>query len=133
MSMYAKFPKNDAKYAWTNHVCHKMRFYQLSESRVKKVIRHPKRVEKGIAPNTIACMQPGTSKKRPEEIWVMYQTRNQKLKSKSQKFGDSKIIIISAWRYPGVSPAGKAIHIPEDVLEDLRNYTVQWTGYLCFL
>jgi hypothetical protein len=40
---------------------------------------------------------------------------------KSNVKSSGKIIIISAWRYPGVSPAGKKIEIPEDVLADLRD------------
>jgi hypothetical protein len=102
--------KVNDKYLWTNHSQQKMRFYRLSESWVKRIIRHPARVERGIAPDTIACMQRKDSKKRKEEIWVMYQ-----LKPRGQK-----ITVISAWRYPGVSPKGEAIPIPEDILNELR-------------
>lgn len=49
---------------------------------------------------------------KKEEIWVMYQTKTQK--------GEGKILIISAWRYPGVSPLGEPIPIPEDVFNDLK-------------
>jgi hypothetical protein len=110
--------KNSEKFLWTNHSQQKMRFYRLSESRIKRIIRHPARVEKGIAPETIACMQRNDSKNlrraqgKKEEIWVMYQTKTQK--------GEGKILIISAWRYPGVSPLGEPIPIPEDVFNDLK-------------
>ena len=86
-----------------------MVFYGLSPDRVKRAIRNPKRVEEGVAENTIAVMTPGTNIKKPSEIWTMYQTRG------------SKKIIISAWRYPGVSPVGKQIPIPADILEELKN------------
>lgn len=84
-----------------------MRFYRLSEQRVKSVLNSPKRTEEGVAPKTVAMMQP-TSVKRimdhgagsmgrttrnqetwNQEIWVMIQDRGGKRK------------IISAWRYPG--------------------------------
>ncbi len=118
--------KNDSKYHWTNHVVRKMAFYGLSPDRVKRVIRNPKRVEDGVAENTVAVMQSGTNQKKPSEVWVMYQ---QKVKSKNEKgkiqdskikIPDSKFIIISAWRYPGVSPVGKQIPIPQDILSALK-------------
>src|SRR3989338_178858 len=71
MVMYKK-PKNDEKYVWTNHSIDKMAYYRISESLVKRTVRFPKRVETGVAPNTIACMQPTGSKKRSSEVWVMY-------------------------------------------------------------
>ncbi|OGN00520.1 MAG: hypothetical protein A3B91_01075 [Candidatus Yanofskybacteria bacterium RIFCSPHIGHO2_02_FULL_41_29] len=117
--MNFKVPKNDSKYHWTNHVIGKMGFYGLSPDRVKRVIRSPKRVEEGIAENTIAVMQPSTNLKKPSEVWVMYQQKNQNAKIKNQNFG--RKIIISAWRYPGISPVGKAIPIPADILEELKN------------
>jgi len=128
--MNFKIPKNDSKYWWTNHVIGKMDFYGLSPDRVKRVIRSPKRVEEGIAENTVAVMSPvggsasggrPNDKKLPwkSEVWVMYQQRNKNLKIKNQNF--SRKIIISAWRYPGISPVGKAIPIPADILEELKN------------
>lgn len=107
--MNFKVPKNDQKYHWTSHVVGKMAFYGLTPDRVKRVIRNPKRVEEGIAENTIGVMQPSTNIKKPTEVWVMYQKRG------------SKKIIISAWRYPGVSPIGKQMPIPADILEELKN------------
>lgn len=87
---------------WTKHSLDKMKFYGLSKQRVKRVLRNPKRIEEGIAPGTIALMQPAGSKKRPSEIWLMYV-----LTPSSSK------IIISCWRYPGVSPVNKEIPLPE--------------------
>ncbi len=126
MFLYHKPLRKNEKYLWTNHVLQKMAFYRLSESRIKRVLRNTKRTEEGIAPDTVASMQRNDTKKRKEEIWVMYQVNK---KSKMNKFAASdrkkqklgKIIIISAWRYPGVSPTGKKIPIPEDILEDLRS------------
>jgi len=88
---------------WTFHAHDKMRFYGLSESRVRRVLHSPKRIEEGVAPKTIAFMQPSSikttiggsaaSNKREEtwtqEIWVMVE----------DKKGQRKVI--SAWRYPG--------------------------------
>ncbi len=61
----------DGKYLWTVHSQMKMRHYRLTESRVKRVIRHPARVEEGILENAVACMQPAEGKKY-SEIWAMY-------------------------------------------------------------
>lgn len=102
-------PKSDNKYSWTNHVQDKMRYYGISESLIKRITRFPKRKEEGIAPGTVAVMQPTPNKKKPQEVWVMYQT-----------VGDRKKRIISAWRYPGISPLGKKLQIPDDVMMDLE-------------
>lgn len=112
-------PKNSDKYTWTNHVVGKMHYYGLSEQRIKRVVRAPKRIEEGVAPNTVAVMQTqgkgNKDKKWSQEIWVMWQNvKDKKSKTKSQK-----IRIISAWRYPGVSPERGPIPIPEDILEEL--------------
>lgn len=76
---------------WTAHSRAKMRYYGLSESRVKRIIHTPKRIEEGIAPKTVAMMQSSGSVKNPYELWVMIQDIGQKRK------------VISAWRYPGVT------------------------------
>lgn len=110
-------------YHWTDHVKMKMRRYGLSASRVKRVLRHPKRLEVGVAENTVAGMQPAGSAKHPFEIWVMWQSKvksqNSKVKTKFN-LGGEQIIIISAWRYPGVSPLREPPPIPDDVWEVLR-------------
>lgn len=115
-------------YFWTEHAKYKMKQYGLSEQRVKRVIRAPFRIEEGIVKNTVAVMIPTgnftvpkkdekhsfakASEGRPawrQEIWVMYQigTRGKKLK------------IISAWRYPGVSPKNNPI--PEEILREINS------------
>lgn len=113
--MRSKPPKNTEKISWTKHAIEKMRYYQLSESRLKRVLNNPERKELGIAPGTIAIMQPASrqggptgSKKYSTEIWLMYQNLK----------GD-KIKIITAWRYPGTSPIRGHIPIPEEILKEL--------------
>ncbi|MBI2670040.1 MAG: hypothetical protein HYX20_02780 [Candidatus Yanofskybacteria bacterium] len=162
--MRFNLPKDNDKYQWTNHVKDKMLYYGISESLIKRIVRFPKRREDGVAPKTIAVMQPTSSKK--QEIWVMFQeiqnspkeslrdpTGQAKLPrpyanggaGKNQNDADTlnekrmrinlngnakfknyqkletnhqqpKMRIISAWRYPGVSPVGKKIPIPEEIL-----------------
>lgn len=104
---------------WTRHSRDKMRFYRLSEARVRRVIHSPRRVEEGIAPDTVAMMQPtsftgsGARTDWKQEIWVMAQ----KTRAHSDKTRKSENIfprrsapgprkpavirIISVWRYPG--------------------------------
>ncbi len=81
--------KKAKSFYWTKHSQGKMRFYRLSESRIRRVINSPKRTESGIAPNTVAMMQAAGSQKHPYEIWVMIQETKNLRK------------VISAWRYPG--------------------------------
>jgi len=62
----------DGLFYWTKHSQEKLRQYGLSASRIKRLIRHPERIEAGIAPETWASMQTAGSKKHPYEIWTMY-------------------------------------------------------------
>ncbi|MBI3304824.1 DUF4258 domain-containing protein [Candidatus Parcubacteria bacterium] len=97
----------ERRYLLTRHAQEKMRQYRLSESRVRRVIRHPERIEEGIAPNTVAAMQPAATR-RKQEIWAMYRlVPRRKL-----------IKIITAWRYPGESP--KRNPVPENILREVR-------------
>ncbi len=109
--MFRESPQNTEKFLWTQHVKRKMRQYQLSESRLKRVMRAFERKEEGVAPYTCAIMQGSGTKKHPKEIWLMYQIKNKRVK------------IISAWRYPGISPK-KEVPIPEDILKELINGTI---------
>ena len=95
--------KSSDKYYWTNHSLYKMRYYGLSQQRIKRIIRHPARVEEAIVPNMIAVMSPDKNK----EIWAMY------------KLEKSQFKIITAWRYPGKSPARHPI--PQEILDEIRN------------
>ena len=105
--MFFKEPRNTKEIYWTQHVKEKMRYYGLAEGRLRRILKSPQRQEKGIAPRTIALMQLAGTKK-PSEIWLMYQQLGQKKK------------MISAWRYLGISPIGKPIPIPEDIVEELK-------------
>jgi len=82
-----------------------MSFYHLSKQRVQRVLHTPKRIEEGIAPNTIAIMQVAGSQKHPYEIWVMLQETKTRRK------------IISAWRYPGRTKPGQPL--PEEILREI--------------
>lgn len=103
---------------WTNHAKAKMNFYRLSEQRVRRVLNSPKRIEEGIAPKTIAMMQPASYKTYgsnktdrldgtywTQEIWVMIEDSRVKRK------------IISAWRYPGMTKVGEPL--PEEILLEM--------------
>ena len=111
--MLFKFPKNDSKYYWTSHSKSKMLQYRISEQKIKTVLKNPSRKEEGVAPKTTAVMMRADTPKKKNEIWIMYQ------ESKLDKF--KKIKIISTWRYPGVSPKGNEIPVPNDILEELEN------------
>ncbi|OGY99582.1 MAG: hypothetical protein A2945_02970 [Candidatus Liptonbacteria bacterium RIFCSPLOWO2_01_FULL_52_25] len=52
------FARKPETLQWTFHARNKMRFYRLSEQRVRQVLHAPKRVEEGVAPKTVAMMQP---------------------------------------------------------------------------
>lgn len=145
--MQIKIPKSD-KYEWTRHAQYKMQQYGLSEQRVRRVIKSPERIEEGIVPKTIAVMQRASSNKKSGEIWAMYKLRKSEANSKFQapiskrdinskinknseikelfknlkfriKNSNQQIRIISAWRYPGVSP--KNSPIPEEILREIKS------------
>ncbi|MDA2922581.1 hypothetical protein MYX07_04950 [Patescibacteria group bacterium AH-259-L07] len=106
--MQFRAPKNDGCFIWTRHVIDKMRYYRLSPSRVRRLMTNYERQEQGIAKNTIALgRRIGT--KRTGEIWLMYQPYGRRIK------------IISAWRYPGISPRHEGAPIPEDIRKELEN------------
>ncbi|HEX7586150.1 MAG TPA: hypothetical protein VF390_00765 [Patescibacteria group bacterium] len=134
-------PKNTEKYFWTQHAAYKLRQYGLSAQRVIRVINNPQRKEEGIVEKTIAVMQPASVRNKngkktwSQEIWAMYRLRgseaisnfqfpiskqdpNSKLKNyKPQAINQKQIKIISAWRYPGVSPQNNPI--PEEILREI--------------
>lgn len=122
-------PENNNRYEWTAHSWEKMQYYNISEGRIKRIIRFPERTEEGIAEDTVAVMQKaGTS--RYSEIWVMYSLASARGMTKSQiripkNLGNinlntnKRIRIITAWRYPGKSPERDPI--PSEVLEEIRS------------
>ncbi|OGY59157.1 MAG: hypothetical protein A3F24_00275 [Candidatus Colwellbacteria bacterium RIFCSPHIGHO2_12_FULL_44_17] len=97
----------EKKLEWTRHVRAKMRFYGLSEQRVRRVLHTPKRIEEGVAERTVAMMQSAGSPKHPYEIWTMVRDMSTTRR------------VISAWRYPGVTKPGEPL--PEEILRELRN------------
>lgn len=106
--MRFKVPKNDSRFIWTKHVIDKMRYYRLPSSRIIRLMKNYDREEQGIAAGTIALgKQVGT--KRLTEIWLMYQPKGNKAK------------IISAWRYPGISPEHEGAPVPENIIKELEN------------
>lgn len=124
--MQFKVPKNTDKYQWTEHSIYKMKQYGLTAQRVLRVINNPQRREEGIVKNTIAVMQPASMNTKngkriwSSELWAMYQikggSKNEKPKNILNK---NQIRIISAWRYPGVSP--KRDPIPEEILREIES------------
>lgn len=122
--MQFKTPKNTEKYEWTQHAAFKMKQYGLTAQRILRVVKNPQRVETGIVKNTIAVMQPTSMSTKDgkrvwnREIWAMYQIKPKTKDQKSKLISLQKIRLISAWRYPGVSP--KRDPIPEDILRELE-------------
>jgi len=121
-------------YIWTKHAQAKMAYYRISPSRVRRIIKSPTRIEEGIAPNTVAFMQPVSYKTRNglrtwnHEYWVMAVTdKPVKVKSKTLRrvvqTSGPKVKIISAWRYPGKTKPGAPLpyEILSEVHEALRN------------
>ena len=96
-------------YEWTHHAHQKMRHYRLTESRVKRIIRHPARNEEGVIEDGICCMQPAGGKTY-SEIWAMYVL--------SGTEDTRKIKIITCWRYPGKSPSRDPI--PTEILREIQ-------------
>lgn len=123
--MLFRFPKDDKTFSWTSHVKNKMLFYRISEQKVRTILRSPDRKEEGIAPDTLAVMKRNDKPSKKEELWVMYATKTNTAKEKTDdkekrlKIDARKMRIISAWRYPGVTKKGKEIPIPHDILEEL--------------
>ena len=113
--MQFKASKNNERYFWTAHALGKMRYCGLTAQRILRVINHPARIEEGVAENTTAVMQPASVNRKKQtwssEIWAMYQLDKSKYK------------IISAWRYPGISPKRNAV--PEEIMEEVRDLLVQ--------
>ena len=126
------------QYVFTLHSQYKMKQYGLSEQKVRGVIRNPRRTEEGIVKNTVAVMQPVSSKMVSgkevwkQELWVMFIRQNRKNENQDVKkerlsaVPTTRLKIISAWRYPGVSP--KRNPIPEEILRELEDGSILETG-----
>jgi hypothetical protein len=119
------FLKKPVQLQWTLHARAKMNHYRLTPSRVRHVLHSPKRIEEGVAPKTVAMMQPvsiktaagraGGVKKESwtQEIWVMVQ----------DAAGSRKVI--SAWRYPGVTKPRDAAFLQKEYGEFLAESPVE--------
>ena len=125
------FMPRSKEITWTRHARAKMAFYKLSEQRVMRVIHSPKRIEEGVAPKTVAVMQPASVRMRAEA--VLSEISHGSAKSSRRTPSDSKAgmgsgaknakpketwsqeiwvmiqdlgkhrKIVSAWRYPGMT------------------------------
>lgn len=124
---------NSGRYLFTLHAEYKIREYHLSRQRVTRVIRSPRRTEEGIVPDTVAVMQPSSTKRVQgkeiwtQEIWVMYKIHsksNPVAGGKSSKMASilnqPQLKIISCWRYPGVSPERDPI--PAEILREIEGW-----------
>lgn len=121
---------------FTAHARYKMKQYGLSEQKVRGIIHRPKRTEVGVMSQAVAMMQPVSPKIVDgkeiwkQEIWVMFLNRGVGSEeqngsvgifppNKLMKLQAKKLRIISAWRYPGVSP--KRSPIPEEIWRELED------------
>ena len=126
------------EYIFTQHATFKMKYYGLSKQKINNVVRRPDRMEGGIAGHgTVAVMQAVSPKVHDgkklwkQEIWVLYQKKSAVKPSENiQKSSNEAIArlqqllqkneslnIISAWRYPGMSPKNNPI--PDDILQEI--------------
>jgi hypothetical protein len=135
-----------AEYSWTSHAEFKMKYYGLSKQKISGVIRRPDRIQEGVAgKGTIAVMQAvspksiGGKKVWKQEVWAMYQSqktvKNQPLPENTEQetkdtaesgiqklqklLTNKKLKVISAWRYPGVSPKNNPI--PEEIFWEIES------------
>ena len=108
------------RFFWIRHAEVKMRYYRLTPQRIKRIIRHPARLEQAIVEGAIAVMQPAygsgrvspsgwlADRKRYSEIWAMYvPTRD-------------GIRVITAWRYPGRAPLRDPV--PRQILLEVMRF-----------
>lgn len=107
--------KLGSTYIFTSHALSKMRHYRMSESVVRKIIRHPDRVEEGVVEDFIASMKETGSKSYPE-AWVMYKPINE---VDNHGISRSSLKILTAWKYPGKSKERNII--PDEVLREVRS------------
>jgi len=117
--MQFKPPLNTNTISWTKHSIEKMKFYGLTPQRVLRVLKKPDRCQEAVAEGCIACMQT-LKNKAMSEIWMMYADKTQDtINNKQGKLKHKKII--TAWRYPTVSPIQDKIPIPQDILDEIKN------------
>lgn len=110
---------------------------------IKKGIQKPKWGRPSFGNSSINIDEESSSSAKAsadtwnQEIWVMYQLKSQSRKSKVESKmqnsklqelnnkinSDKKITIISAWRYPGVSPKNNPI--PEEILREIEEVALR--------
>ena len=116
-----QFTQRSKTISWTHHARAKMNFYKLSEARVLRVLNSPKRIEDGVAPKTVAMMQPTSLTLKidgdavPKDVphrYVELSRRTSLVSGRTNETWTQEIwvmtedsrdrrTIISAWRYPG--------------------------------
>lgn len=89
-----------------------MRFHGLSESRVRRALRAPSRVEEGIAPASVAFVHISPPSAR-SEVWVLA-LRFSGVEVSGRR---SALRILSAWRYPGRTKPGTPL--PDSILAEV--------------
>jgi hypothetical protein len=113
---------------WTRHARFKMNYYKLSETRVKKVLHSPKRIEEGVVLKTMAAMQPSSIKYLKNDNKKSFSQKNISLEVWSQEiwvmFQDlkGKRVIISAWRFPGMSKQKNSSSIMNKIKEEYDSF-----------
>ncbi len=144
--------KKSKTVSWTHHARAKMNFYRLSEARVRRVLNAPKRTEEGVAPKTVAMMQPASlifkikrdavaafdfdrgrgqvSAGTPVKSSRTWNDKAPKNESWSQEIwvmvedSHDRRTIISAWRYPGRTRPKSETALAK-MREEYRSFTAQ--------
>lgn len=102
--------RKDGKETWTQEI---WVMFTIAESRKSKVeSRNPK--AKGEVPKV---------ENRDAR------TGNREAKVKSMRGGDGTLRVISAWRYPGVSP--KRNPVPDEILREIEEGSILEEGIIC--
>ncbi len=143
VNMRWREPKNSNLYKWTIHSKEKMKHYGITESRVRSIIKNPLRIEKNFLDKIVLAVQPQsirmdkkTNKKTwSNEIWVMYKyieiekLINLDIPEKFENLfkNQKSILIISAWKYPGVTRANE--NIPIEIENEIHESNNLSNGY----
>jgi len=136
-----QFANRSKTILWTHHARAKMNFYKLSEARVLRVLNSPKRIEDGVAPKTVAMMQPTSLTFKIDKGVVSsdvphpHLERGRKTQSVSgstketwtqeiwvmTEDSSNHRTIISAWRYPGKTKPRSEISLAK-MREEYRSF-----------
>jgi len=139
----SRLPKSKT-ISWTHHARAKMNFYKLSEARVRGVLNYPKRIEEGVAPKTVAMMQPSSFGAKPKELGKSSSVMLRRGKpafagswrSKQEMWTQEiwvmvedsrdRRTIVSAWRYPGKTKPRSGISLAR-MREEYRSFIKKTT------